>query len=269
MSRKPDLLLKYYRDVTKSKHLHFGYWEEGEELDMKHLLLAQQRYLEHLMAFIPGGVKTILDVGCGVGGNAAVLKEKGYDVTSLSPDPYQEGEFKRNTGGNVPFILSKFENLKTDKKFDMVLMAESVQYIDTVGGLAKSREVLRKGGYLLVSDYFREEGVDDGGIMFAGRWHKHYLSQAELHGFTAIKSEDITDRVAPSFDFMASLYHTYLIPSFKLIVYALEIYIPFLYKIVRLVFRKPLKKVIQKSLIDSRTFARYRKYMIYLFQQQE
>lgn len=269
MGKKPDLLLKYYREVTKSKDLHFGYWEKGEELDMKHLLLAQDRYADHLLSFVPAGVKTVLDVGCGVGGNAARLTQKGYDVTSLSPDPYQEGEFRKNTGGRVPFILSKFEDLRTDKKFDLIFMAESVQYIDTVRGFEKSRRLLKKGGHILACDYFREEGVKDGAIMFAGRYHRDYLAQAQRHGFKIVKSEDITDRVSPSFDFMASLYYTYIIPSFKIVAYAIEVYIPFFYKVVRLLLRKPFKKILEKSLIDSKTFARYRRYMIYLFQLQD
>ena len=266
MAQKPDLLLKYYKEVTKSKYLHFGYWEEGEKLDMDHLLLAQERYANKLLSYVPAEVKTIIDVGCGVGGNAMKLKEKGHSVTALSPDTYQQEEFKKDHLRGIPFILAKFEHLKTDRQFDLVLMSESVQYIDMDLGFDKAREIIRDKGYLLIADYFHEEGVDDGGIMLAGKQHNKYLASAKAHGFNLIKSEDITRGVAPSFDFMADLYHTYLIPSFKMIVYALQIYIPFVYGLVRFLLRKPVKKVVEKSLIDAQTFIKYRKYMIYLFQ---
>jgi len=34
---------------------------------MKNLRVAQDRYLRHLLSYIPAGVKTVLDAGCGVG----------------------------------------------------------------------------------------------------------------------------------------------------------------------------------------------------------
>lgn len=263
---KPDLLLKYYNEVTKSRHLHFGYWEKGEELSLKNLLIAQERYIDHLLLFIPEDVKTVLDVGCGVGGNAIKLKEKGYEVMSLSPDPYQEKVFRENTGGEIPFFLSRFEDFKTDRKFDLVLMAESSQYIDGILLFKKSREVLRDRGYLLVCDFFKIDDIDDSGIAVSGHLHKGFLKQAESDGFIIIKSEDITDRISPTLDFMISLYYDYLIPSFKIVAYALELYIPFFYKITRLLLRKPLKKLLDRSLVNARTFSKYRRYMIYLFQ---
>jgi len=266
--QKPNLLLKYYTEVTKSKQLHFGCWEENEELNMKNLRTAQDRYINHLISFIPDGVKTILDVGCGVGGNAIRLKENGYEVTSLSPDPYQEKVFKENTKGEIPFFLSKFEDFKTERKFDLILMSESAQYIDLKKGFKKCREILKDKGYLLVSDFFKIDDVDDGNLQISGHPHQGYLKEAESNGFVIIKSEDITIKILPTLDFMVSLFNDYLIPSFKIIAHSLGIYLPFFYKITRFLFRKPLKKTLQKSLVDAQTFTKHRKYMIYLFQMQ-
>lgn len=266
--QKPNLLLKYYTEVTKSKQLHFGYWEEGEELNMKNLRIAQERYISHLLGFIPQGVKTILDAGCGVGGNAIRLKQEGYDVTALSPDPYQEKVFKENTGGGIPFFLTKFEEFQIARKFDLILMSESAQYIDMEKGFKKCGELLHSRGYLLVSDFFKVDSVDDKGIQVSGHPHQRYLEKAKSNGFIIMKSEDITARITPTLDFMISLFNDYVIPSFKLIPYALEAYIPFLYQISRFLLRKPLKKALQKSLVDARTFARHRRYMVYLFRLQ-
>lgn len=261
----PDLLLMYYREITKSNHLHFGYWEKGDPLDMEHLKKAQERYMEKFMTFIPKGVKTILDVGAGVGGNALNLTKKGYKVVSLSPDPLLKIEFEKNTNNKIPYILTKFEDYKTEDKYDMVLMSESLQYINPSAGLDKCYEVLNKNGFFLGIDYFKPEGVA-GGIMMAGHYQKAYLDLAEKKGFRLINSEDITENVAPSFDFMSDLYSSYLIPSFKVIARFINLYIPFFYKILRALFKKKLYDLIEKSNISGEKFAKNRRYMIYLFQ---
>lgn len=56
---KADVLFKYYLSISGTKHLHYGYWEEGEELTMKNLRLAQERYSDRLISFIPPGATKI------------------------------------------------------------------------------------------------------------------------------------------------------------------------------------------------------------------
>ena len=62
----------------------------ADSLSIDDIANAQGRYIEHLTSFIPNDVQSILDVGCGVGGNAAYLQESGFDIDVLSPDSYQE-----------------------------------------------------------------------------------------------------------------------------------------------------------------------------------
>ena len=130
---KADVLFKYYLSISGTKHLHYGYWEEGEELTMKNLRLAQERYSDRLLYFIPPGATKILDVGCGVGGNSLKLLEKRYQVAALSPDSYQR---------KVPFFLTTFEEFRSQEKFDLVLISESCQYIDIEKGLRKCTEII-------------------------------------------------------------------------------------------------------------------------------
>jgi len=120
-----------------------------------------------------------------------------------------------------------------------------------------------------VSDFFKVDNLDDGGIEISGHSHERYLQSAKSNGFAILKSEDITTKILPTLDFMVSLFYDYLIPSFKIIAYALEVYLPFFYKISRFLLRKPLKKALQKSLIDAQTFSRHRRYMIYLFENKD
>ena len=90
-----DHVLKLYSESFRSPYLHYGFWDEPEKINADNLTLndivvAQERYIEHLASFIPDNVKTILDVGAGIGGNSSFLLSKGFSVEALSPDEYQE-----------------------------------------------------------------------------------------------------------------------------------------------------------------------------------
>ena len=97
-----DHVLKLYSETIQSPYLHYGFWDNPETinsnvLSIDDIVKAQGRYIEHLSSFIPEDVKKIIDVGCGVGGNAEYLKEKGFEIDVLSPDTYQEEFINNNT----------------------------------------------------------------------------------------------------------------------------------------------------------------------------
>ncbi|MEA1964961.1 MAG: hypothetical protein U9O41_07555 [Candidatus Aerophobetes bacterium] len=85
VKEKVNVLLKYYLSISGTKHLHYGYWEKGEEPTMKNVRLAQERYSDHLISFIPSGTAKILDVGCGVGGE--YFKIDGKRISGCSSFP--------------------------------------------------------------------------------------------------------------------------------------------------------------------------------------
>ena len=67
-----DNVLKLYSKTIQSSFLHYGFWDDPENIDLSTLSLqdirnAQYRYIDHLASFIPSETKTILDVGCGGG----------------------------------------------------------------------------------------------------------------------------------------------------------------------------------------------------------
>ena len=89
-----DNVLKLYSEILRSEYLHYGFWDNPDSLELSKITLkdihnAQKRYIEHLSSFIPKDVLSIIDVGCGIGGNAKYLLEKGYKVETLSPDKFQ------------------------------------------------------------------------------------------------------------------------------------------------------------------------------------
>ena len=268
-----DHVLKLYSESIRSPYLHYGFWDDPESIDPNELTLddmvkAQGRYIEHLASFIPEEVKTILDVGAGIGGNSSYLISKGYEVEALSPDEYQETVFKEKYDGQVKFHRSKFENFEPEKKYDLVFESESACYIEIEPGWKTAQKTVRDGGYLLASDYFLYH--NDG----SGDWHikashdeKNYIKKAEEYGFKLIKEFDQTENTMPTLDGAKALMERFIFPTLEFSSNYLGKNYPFILKVIKKAFGKKVDdKMKQLSLLDSKDFKKYKRYMIYLFQ---
>ena len=269
-----DHVLKLYSESIRSPYLHYGFWDDPESIDPNELTLddmvkAQGRYIEHLASFIPEEVKTILDVGAGIGGNSSYLISKGYEVEALSPYEYQETVFKEKYDGQVKFHRSKFENFEPEKKYDLVFESESACYIEIEPGWKTAQKTVRDGGYLLASDYFLYH--NDG----SGDWHikashdeKNYIKKAEEYGFKLIKEFDQTENTMPTLDGAKALMERFIFPTLEFSSNYLGKNHPFILKVIKKAFGKKVDdKMKQLSLLDSKDFKKYKRYMIYLFQQ--
>ena len=125
-----DHVLKLYSKTIQSSYLHYGFWDDPDSVNIESINLqeiknAQTRYIEHLASFIPDKVELILDVGCGIGGNAEFLINKGFKVETLSPDDFQKEAINEKFNGEVSFHHCKFEKFKPIKKYDLILESES------------------------------------------------------------------------------------------------------------------------------------------------
>ena len=239
-----DHVLKLYSESIRSPYLHYGFWDDPESIDPNELTLdnmvkAQGRYIEHLASFIPDEVKTILDVGAGIGGNSSYLISKGYEVEALSPDEYQETVFKEKYDGQVKFHRSKFENFEPEKKYDLVFESESACYIEIEPGWKTAQKTVRDGGYLLASDYFLYH--NDG----SGDWHikashdeKNYIKKAEEYGFKLIKEFDQTENTMPTLDGAKALMERFIFPTFEYSSNYLGKNNPFILKVIKKAFGK-------------------------------
>ena len=269
-----DHVLKLYSESIRSPYLHYGFWDEPESIDPNELTLddmvkAQGRYIEHLASFIPQDVKSILDVGAGIGGNSSYLISKGYEVEALSPDEYQETVFIDKYDGQVKFHRSKFENFEPERKYDLVFESESACYIEIEPGWKTAQKTVRDGGYLLASDYFLHH--NDG----SGDWHikashdeKNYMKKAEEYGFKLINEFDQTENTMPTLDGAKALMERFIFPTLEFSSNYLGKNHPFILKVIKKAFGKKVDdKMKQLSLLDSKDFKKYKRYMIYLFQQ--
>lgn len=96
--------------------------------------------------------KTILDIGLGNGGASLYFATKGKKVTSLGwqVDSYNLSiEIKNNKNIEIQEIL--FENYKTNKKFDAILMSHVLEHTQNVGlFLKKAHSLLNENGFLFI-----------------------------------------------------------------------------------------------------------------------
>ena len=268
-----DHVLKLYSESVRSPYLHYGFWDDpksvsAENLSLHDIVAAQDRYIEHLTSFIPEDVKTILDVGAGIGGNSSYLLNKGYKVEALSPDDYQEQVFAEKYNGEVRFHRSKFEDFNPEKQYDLILESESACYIQIQPGWKTARKTVRDGGYLLASDYFLHH--NDG----SGDWHikashneKVYLDIGEEYGFKLLREYDQTENTMPTLDSAKAFMERYIYPTVEFSSNYMDNNYSFIMKILKKAFGKRVnEKMKQLSLLDSNEFRKYKRYMIFLFQ---
>ncbi|MDZ8087093.1 MAG: methyltransferase domain-containing protein [Nostoc sp. DedQUE12b] len=269
-TRYQNAAIDYYMGLTNSSYLHYGYWEPlptvGEELTLTRLHAAQEAYAAKLFSFIPEGVKTVLDVGCGIGGNAVYLRDRGFIVEGLAPDTLQQEKFIKNTNSQVPFYLTRFEDFHASNSYDLVLFSESSQYI-AVDDLAEgAARLLDSGGYLLLADMMRSHAEYQKGIF--SNCHVASELQAALikAGFELVKTEDISTHIAPTIDLCVEKFCTFGLTTVKYIADVVAIALPPLYSLGCWAFKRWLEKPIAEGLAARDIFENHLCYSIQLWQ---
>jgi len=211
--RDANLELLFCTNVLGLRSLHYGCWIDGEELSLENFKAAQIRYTEQLIGLVPADAHEVLDVGCGTGEIARVLAARGHHVTAISPDNAHWKIGEREEAG-IAYVRTRFEDLNLDRTFDLILMAESQNYIDTARGFAQCRRYLRDGGHLLVSGIFGRADVPRADLpAFVENTDAGFVSGAAEHGLHVVSRQDITTRVLPTLDFCRATYEQYVQPT--------------------------------------------------------
>lgn len=263
-----DLELWICTELLKLKSLHYGYWSNGESLNLDNLRIAQARYTEELIGHIPEGVKTVLDVGCGIGDNARAMADKGYGVTALSPDKNHKKYFDRADHSHIKFYNQKFEDLRTNEKFDLVLMSESQNYFDAEVGFRQCRRFLNDGGHLLVCGMFRYD--DSSAFKHVRNIESEFLEKAAGHKFELKRRIDITERVLPTLQLANEASREYLAPAYDVLKYYFEHSSPLKLRLFKIFCSKELKNLSRiyhyySEFFDPALFQKRVKYLTLLF----
>lgn len=268
-TRYQNAALNYYLALTHSPYLHYGYWEPlpaEDELTLPQFRLAQQAYAVKLWSFIPEKIQTVLDVGCGIGGNAVDLLEKGFEVEGLAPDPFQQEQFLLATQGQAKFHLTRFEDFQPTSSYDLILLSESSQYIAAADIASCAAKLLNCGGYLLLADMMRSDATYKEGI-FSNCHLVEELSESLMQaGFNLVKSEDISTQVAPTIDLCVENFRTFGLSTLHYIADIMAIAVPPLRSLLGWAFNRWGRGVLTEGLAARRCFDEHLCYQIQLWQ---
>jgi SAM-dependent methyltransferase len=276
MTARKDFGLQFALSITKSDLLHFGYWGEGLPADYGTIRTAQEQYVQEVLGLIPGGTRTILDIGCGTGAVAARLFKQGYEVECVSPDVLLNGKISQEHP-ELRLHCCKFENLAAQKKYDLLLEMESCQYVRLEMGFRKFGDVLNPGGAILISDTFRKSPTKD-----YKDWHtlESFHKMLDKYGFKVDYLRDITLQTAPTLAVTLKMYKEYAAPIARTLLTSLRDsvekrkFYQVLWNLVRRLFRRRIERIGRDfyetipRLLDRDNYLQKVRYMIFILKRE-
>lgn len=255
------------RFLVGMEDLHYGFWTDDLPLDARHLPEAQARYTEALIGDIPAGVRSILDVGMGAGNTARKLVERGYRVDGVSPNAYLTAVARGVLGDRVTIFESRFEDVETDRRYDLILFSESFLFMQPDAALAKATALLNPGGHILICDIFRLPAESPSPIG-GGKDLAVFRTTMARFPFELVRETDISANIAPTFDLLDRAYREAIRPAYDLVMARLAATRPWLMRFVRWRFRDKLTRLEDKHFSGRRNaanFLTYKSYRRFLF----
>ncbi len=260
-----DLELFLYSKILKNDMLHYGYFEDinidAESISVKHIEDAQIKYAENIKDLIVDKEGPVLDVGCGMGGLSAMLREHDFKVEALTPNKNQKNHIDHKYKGLVCHN-KKFEDFETDKKFSTIINSESLQYINLDVAIKHIDQYLTDNGRWIIVDYFR---INESGINKSGHMLNTFLSKIENKGWKIVYEKDITHHVLPTIKLLNMYAERFLIPLKHFAFEKLRFKKAWLYFLTEGIRNNISNKMTKEfAAIDPDKFLKEKKYVIYV-----
>jgi 2-polyprenyl-3-methyl-5-hydroxy-6-metoxy-1,4-benzoquinol methylase len=106
-----------------------------------------------ILPFIPAGIQTALDVGCGNGSFGSLLKNhRSCTVWGIEPNKTAAYEAEKKLDKVINALFSKNMPELTSQKFDAIFFNDVLEHlIDPAEALANCKNLLNKNGYIIAS----------------------------------------------------------------------------------------------------------------------
>lgn len=249
------------------RDMHYGVWPAELNVSIHNLVQAQSNYSDLLLAQIPPGVKSILDVGCGAGGLAQRLIDAGYEVACVSPSPFLTKIAKERLGTQAWFYECRLEEIQTRRRYELILFSESLQYIPLKKARAQALELVVPNGHVLISDYFRTDAPGKSPLSGGHRLSDFYdvFSQPPLE---VEIDQDITDQTAPTLKVINDAMMDAVHPIWQMTQQTLHSSYPWISSLALRLLRRKIEKIERKHFSGARSpenFSTYKSYRMVRF----
>lgn len=251
------------RHFVGTNDLHYGLWTNGIEPQIRNLPHAQEEYSRFLLEHIPRDAKRILDVGCGAGGLAAKLVERGHQVDCVSPNAFLNQQAKARLGVRARLFECKYEDYRTSEVYDAIVFCESFQYVNMQKGLKLVNSQLRSGGSLVICDFFRLPSMNEKSPISGGHYIDKFQQIIAGFPFKLVEEIDITSQAAPTFTVIDRAFTDVLRPIWDEIGHASVATHPYWSKVGLWFFKGKLAKVKDKYFAHTRSAANFEKFKTY------
>lgn len=263
--RSLDLLFVFLRYFFETEYLHFGYWRDGLELKFANLKQAQYAYIDELFKLIPDDVQSILDVGCGSGEMASQLLKNNYQVDAVCPPSIMSEHANKKLTGDSTLYECKYEELDINKKYDLIIFSESIQFIQIKDAFEQCKRYGKK--YILIADLFKNDMPEKGPIG-GGKSYEDFLQEKDNFRFSELENIDITQFIAPGFDLEQATINNFIKPLLSVFKRIMAIKSSFFIKLGMKIYKKKLDRLqtryLQANDRNSNSFVKYKSYRFIL-----
>jgi 2-polyprenyl-3-methyl-5-hydroxy-6-metoxy-1,4-benzoquinol methylase len=198
--------LELYRKMFGSEFLHVGYFKNAgvpaEDISMRMLTDAMRDYAELVLQRLrpEDQGKTVVDIGCGIGGLMRMLGERGLKPAGVTPNPIHADLIRKQLPG-MTVHLTPFQHLDEKAlpaRYDLATSTEALHNVPIDEAFNKLKQVVQPGGRLILIDYYR---LHEGARSRSGWFLKDFEAALPRHGLKILERVDIGLNTLPTMAF--------------------------------------------------------------------